>query len=50
MLDWLLSESQETTSVSKDVEKREHLQTDGGNVIGISTMENRMKVPQRLRT
>ena len=50
LLQWLWSKRQEITNVGKDVEKREHLCTLGGNANGVAIMENRMEVSQKIKT
>ena len=47
LLEWLLSKRQELLSESKDMKKREHLCTVGGNVIWYSYLENSMEVSQK---
>ena len=48
-LEWLLSRRQDITSFGKNVEKREHLCSVGGNVNHqqCTTMQNSMEVPQK---
>ena len=48
-LEWLLPKRQEITSVGEDVEKKEPSYAVGGNVTGVATMENGMKIPQKIK-
>jgi len=45
--EWLLSETQEITSIGKDVEKWEPVSTDGGNEIGLATVGDSKKAHQK---
>ena len=47
--EWFLYNEQQKTSVGKNLEKRNPLCTIGGNVIGAVTMENSMKVSQKIK-
>lgn len=50
LLEWLLPKRTEIISVDRDMEVRKHsLYTVGGTQIGITTMENSMRAPQKLK-
>ena len=47
LLECLPLKSKEITSVDEEAEKRKPMCTIGGNVFGVTTMENRIEIPEK---